>query len=108
MRGNRMCAAIRPVAITAVGLVGAAVIVANPIRILPADVRVPAMELSATRIDVLDSAFLTRIGAADPVSTDPVGLAQQLVDKLVNNATDTGKATVAAAFAAGVVAATDP
>ena len=45
--------------ITAVGLVGAAVIVANPIPILPSDVRIPAMQLSANRVDILDSAFLT-------------------------------------------------
>jgi hypothetical protein len=103
-----MSAAIRPIALTGVAFVGAAVIVANPIMVPLPDIRIPAVQLSADRVDVLGPAFLATIGATDPVSTNPIGVAQQMVENLINNATDAGEATVAAAFAAGVVAAAEP
>jgi hypothetical protein len=104
-----MCAAIRPLLTTGVALVGAAVIVANPIVVPPADIRIPAVHLSVgNRVDVLDPAFLQAIGAADPVSTNPIGVVHRLLENLVDSATDVGEATVAVAFAAGVVAAAEP
>ena len=92
-----------------VALVGAAVIIANPVVVPPADIRIPAPSLAAgSRVDVLDPEFLAGIGAAAPDSTNPTAVVQQLVADLCLDATDVGQATVASAFAAGVVAANEP
>jgi hypothetical protein len=69
-----------------VALVGAAVIVANPLVMPPDDIQVSAAEFAASggQIDVLDRDFLASIGAAQEGWQEPVKVLESLLSGLVD------------------------
>lgn len=86
---------------TGVALVGAAVVVANPVTAPPSDVRVPAVELSGATASagVLDETFLNAL-ARDPSDSGPVTALKRLLAQLVTEATLFGGDAVKEAFQA--------
>ena len=96
---------------TAVALAVAAVVVANPVRAPRADIRIPAMALSAGSGDslgMLDEDFLKAIAPPPRESTDPVGIFRDLIRSLAADVTYLGKNVILQAFLAGATAATLP
>lgn len=86
---------------TGVALVGAAVVVANPVMAPPSDVRVPAVELSgaAASAGALDQTFVNAL-ASDPSDSGPVTALKRLLAQLVTEATLFGGEAVKEAFQA--------
>ena len=106
-----MRAAIRPLVTTGVALVGAAVIVANPVSLPPADVAIRAEQSPAEvrrDLHLVDPAFLEALAAAGPQPTDPVEYLPRLVAALTDDAAPVSKEAIAAAHAAGVAVASGP
>ena len=106
-----MRAAIRPIVTTGVALVGAAVIVANPVSLPPADVAIRAEQSPAEvrrDLHLVDPAFLEALAAAGPQPTDPVEYVPRLVAALTDDAAPVSREAIAAAHAAGVAVASGP
>jgi hypothetical protein len=106
-----MRAAIRPLVTTGVALVGAAVIVANPVSLPPANVAIRAEQSPAEvrrDLHLVDPAFLEALAAAGPQPTDPVEYLPRLVAALTDDAAPVSKEAIAAAHAAGVAVASGP
>ena len=106
-----MRAAIRPLVTTGVALVGAAVIVANPVSLPPADVAIRAEQSPAEvrrDLHLVDPAFLEALAAAGPQPTDPVEYLPRLVAALTDDAAPVSREAIAAAHAAGVAVASGP
>ncbi|WP_167099199.1 hypothetical protein [Mycobacterium sp. DL592] len=85
---------------TAVALVGAAVVVANPVSVPQSDVRVPAVELSAgtsSSATTLDQAYINAI-ALDPTDTGPASALKRMLAELVTHATLLGGRAVEEVF----------
>ncbi len=81
---------------TGVALVGAFVVVANPVVAPPADLRVPAVELSAgasASTDVPDQSLLNAI-AQDPAEAGLTEVLKRLLAKLVTDAAELGGQSV--------------
>lgn len=79
---------IGAIVITGVVLVGATVIVANPVHVPQSDVRVPPVELSAGSAapgSMLDRAFLDAI-AQQPTDSAPVSVVKRMLAELAANA----------------------
>ena len=106
-----MRAAIRPLVTTGVALVGAAVIVANPVSLPPADVAIRAEQSPAEvrrDLHLVDPAFLEALAAAGPKPTDPMEYLPRLVAALTDDAAPVSREAIAAAHAAGVAVASGP
>jgi hypothetical protein len=106
-----MRAAIRPIVTTGVALVGAAVIVANPVPLPPADVAIRAGQSPADirrDLHLVDPAFLEALAAAGPQPTDPMEYLPRLVAALTDVAAPVSREAIAAAHAAGVAVASGP
>ena len=106
-----MRAAIRPIVTTGVALVGAAVIVANPVPLLPADVAIRAEQSPADvrrDLHLVDPAFLEALAAAGPQPTDPMEYLPRLIAALTDDAAPVSREAIAAAHAAGVAVASGP
>ena len=106
-----MRAAIRPIVTTGVAFVGAAVIVANPVALPPADVAIRAEQSPADvrrDLHLVDPAFLEAIAAAGPQPTDPMEYLPRLVAALTDDAAPVSREAIAAAHAAGVAVASGP
>lgn len=85
---------------TTVALVGAAVVVANPVSVPQTDVRVPAVELSSgttASATTLDQAFIDAI-ALDPTDTGPADTLKRMLAELVTHATLLGGRAVEQVF----------
>lgn len=97
--------AIAPFLATGVVISGAAVVVANPVVPLPADIRVSASDFTpqGQRLDVLDPEFLQSIGA---IRQDWLSTVEEL-QRLFNDVSHTERQSVISAFGVGV-AATEP
>ena len=103
--------AIGPILSTGVALVVAGVVVANPVVAPGADVRIPAVALSAgtdPSAGMLDEAFLDSIATPPPVSTNPFAVLRELFSSLAADATSFGKNAIVDAFVAGVTVVTVP
>ena len=106
-----MRAAIRPLVTTGVALVGAAVIVANPVSLPPADVAIRSEQSPAEvrrDLHLVDPAFLEALAAAGPQPTDPVEYLPRLVAALTDDAAPVSREAIAAAHAAGAAVASGP
>jgi len=93
-----------PFVTTGVALLGATVVVANPVLTPPNDVRIPAVQLSAgadAPLSMFDRAFLDAIAPDPPDSTSPAGVLKQLLDALAADASLIGRRAVAEAFSTG-------
>ena len=103
--------AIGPILSTGVALVVAGVVVANPVVAPSADVRIPAVALSAgidPSAGMLDEAFLDSIATPPPASTNPFAVLRELFSSLAADATSFGKNAIVDAFVAGVTVVTVP
>ena len=106
-----MRAAIRPLVTTGVALVGAAVIVANPVSLPPTDVAIRAEQSPAEvrrDLHLVDPAFMEALAAAGPQPTDPVEYLPRLVVALTDDAAPVSREAIAGAHAAGVAVASGP
>ncbi len=103
---------IGPILTTAAALLIAAVVVANPITAPHADVRIPAVKLSAgsdpSSTGMLDESFLTAIAPSPPDSTSPLSVLRQLFASVAADVTYIGRTALLQAFVAGVDAVTGP
>ena len=103
--------AIGPILSTGVALVVAGVVVANPVVAPSADVRIPAVALSAgtdPSAGMLDEAFLDSIATPPPASNNPFAVLRELFSSLAADATSFGKNAIVDAFVAGVTVVTVP
>ncbi|WP_328359375.1 hypothetical protein OG976_06315 [Mycobacterium sp. NBC_00419] len=94
---------------TAVALVGATVVVANPVSVPQSDVRVPAVELSAgasASATIRDQAFIDAI-ALDPSDTGPASTLKRMLAELVTHATLLGGKAVEQVFDARTTTSAD-
>jgi hypothetical protein len=91
--------AIGPFLATGVVLVGAAAIVANPVVLPPADIRVSAADFAASSngLDLLDPRFLESIGAGG--WQNPVEVLKSLLSGLVRNDSDVDHSPLASQLA---------
>lgn len=102
---------VGPILTTGAALVAAAVVVANPVMAPRADIRIPAVELSAGGGDalaMLDEDFLKAIAPAPPQSTGPVAVLRDLFSSLAADASYVGKNAVVSALIAGASVVADP
>jgi hypothetical protein len=101
--------AIGPFLATGVVLVGAAAIVANPVVLPPADIRVSAAEYAASSngLDLLDPRFLESIGAGGKGWQNPVEVLESLLSGLVRDDSDVHLSPLASQFA-GLIDVGDP
>lgn len=106
-----MHAAIRPLVTTGVALVGAAVIVANPIAFPTPNVAIRA-DQSAAEPDrglyLLDPIFLASIAALDSQPTDPMESVQHLLGALTDGGPPVSREAIETAYAAGVALVSGP
>jgi hypothetical protein len=106
-----MHAAIRPLVTTGVALVGAAVIVANPIALPTPNVAIRADQSAADPhrgLYLLDPTFLAAIAALDPQPTDPMEPVTHLLAALTNGGPPVSREAIEAAYAAGVAVVSGP
>lgn len=86
-------------------------VVANPVVTGPADVTIPAVQLSSGNgvpVDMLDRAFLDAIAPAPPESTNPLEILKELLHALATDAAHVGRDAIAQAFVAGAAAFYQP
>lgn len=106
-----MRGAIGPILTTGVALATAGVVVTNPITATSADVRIPAVALSAgsnDAVSMLDEDFLEAIDTEPSRSANPFTLLRDLISTLAADATHVGKNAIMEAFVAGVTAVSEP
>ena len=106
-----MRALIRPIVTTGVGLVSAAVIVANPVMLPAADVAIRAQQSPAeVRRDLylVDPAFLEALAEDSPQQTEPMEPLPRLVDALTGEGASISREAIARAYAAGVAVLSGP
>src|SRR5262245_17025130 len=106
-----MRAVIRPVVATGVALVGAAVIVANPVMLPSADVAIRAQQSPAeVRRDLylFDPAFLEALAEESPQPTEPMEPLPRLVAAMTGDEAPVSREAIARAYAAGVAVASGP
>ena len=102
---------IGPLLTTGVALSVAAVVVANPVIAPRADLRIPAVELSATgdAMDMLNNDFLSAIAPAQAESSsNPFAVLKDLISSLAADATYLTRSAIVSAFFAGATAVTNP
>jgi hypothetical protein len=106
-----MRTAIRPLVTIGVALVGAAVIVANPVTLPSADIAIRAQQSPAeVRRDLylVDPAFLEALTKESPQPTDPMEPLQRLVAALTDDGAPVSSEAIALAYAAGVAVVSPP
>jgi hypothetical protein len=106
-----MRTAIRPLVTAGVALVGAAVIVANPVTLPSADIAIRAQQSPAEiRRDLylVDPAFLVALAEESPQPTDPVEPLPRLVAALTDDGAPVSREAIALAYSAGVAVVSGP
>ena len=106
-----MRTAIRPLVTAGVALVGAAVIVANPVTLPSADIAIRAQQSPAeVRRDLylVDPAFLEALAEEGPKPTDPMESLPRLVAALTDDGAPVSREAIARAYAAGVAVVSGP
>jgi hypothetical protein len=106
-----MYAAIRPLVTSGVALLGAAVIVANPIAFPTPNVAIRADQSAADPhrgLYLLDPTFLAAIAALDAAPTDPTESVPHLLAALTHGGPPVSREAIEAAYAAGVAMVSGP
>ena len=106
-----MRTAVGPFLTTGAALVAATAVVANPVMTPPADVQIPAVELSANTGmsgDMFDRVFLAAIAPTPPESTSPLAVLRELLASLAGDANHVGREAIAQAFVAGAAVMAKP
>ena len=106
-----MRTAIRPLVTAGVALVGAAVIVANPVMLPSADIAIRAQQSPAeVRRDLylVDPAFQEALAEESPQPTDPMEPLPRLIAALTGDGAPVSREAIARAYAAGVAVVSGP
>jgi hypothetical protein len=106
-----MHAAIRPLVTTGVALVGAAVIVGNPIALPTPNVAIRADQAAADThrgLYLLDPIFLASIAVLNSQPTDPMESVPHLLAALTDGGPPVSREAIEAAYAAGVAVVSGP
>ena len=106
-----MRTAIRPLVTAGVALVGAAVIVANPVMLPSADIAIRAQQSPAeVRRDLylFDPAFVEALAEESPQPTDPTEPLSRLIAALTGDGGPVSREAIARAYAAGVAVVSGP